>query len=102
MERILVVEREPGLGKDLALEGYVVEVAADGVTAFRLARQGGFDLIVMDVMMREQDGMALCREVRRAGVETPILMVQAEAEEAGLVREKELGRTFRLLLEEER
>jgi DNA-binding response OmpR family regulator len=52
MSRILIVEDEPaialGLEDDLKMEGYQVEVAADGITGARRAREGGFDLILLD------------------------------------------------------
>ena len=84
--RILVVEDEPGIAlaleDDLTMEGYRVSVAGDGVTASRMAREGEFDLIVLDVMLPGKDGFEVCREVRRAGVKTPILMLTARAQEA--------------------
>ena len=70
MTRILVVEDEPGIAlgleDDLKLEGYDVEVIGDGVLASHRARQGGFDLILLDVMLPGKDGFEICRELRRA------------------------------------
>ena len=95
MTRILVVEDEPGIAlgleDDLRLEGYTVEVAGDGVTASRLARSGIFDLILLDVMLPGKDGFEVCRELRRAGLKTPILMLTAKAREAEKVMGLELG-----------
>jgi two-component system alkaline phosphatase synthesis response regulator PhoP len=95
MTRILVVEDEPGIAlgleDDLKLEGYHVEVAGDGLTASRLAREGGFDLILLDVMLPGKDGFEVCREVRRAGLKTPILMLTAKARESEKVMGLELG-----------
>jgi DNA-binding response OmpR family regulator len=95
MTRILVVEDEPGIAlgleDDLRLEGYHVEVAADGLTALRLARHSLFDLILLDVMLPGKDGFEVCRELRRAGVKTPILMLTAKAREAEKVLGLELG-----------
>ena len=86
MSRILVVEDEAGIAlsleDDLKLEGYEVEVAGDGVTASRRGREGEFALIVLDVMLPGKDGFQVCRELRRGGVETPILMLTAKAQEA--------------------
>ena len=60
MTRILVVEDEPaialGLEDDLKLEGYEVELACDGVTASRRARETAFDLILLDIMLPGKDG----------------------------------------------
>jgi len=85
MSRILIVEDEPaialGLEDDLKMEGYEVEVARDGITAARRGREGGFDLILLDVMLPGKDGFEVCRELRRAGLKTPILMLTAKARE---------------------
>jgi len=89
--RILIVEDEPaialGLKNDLTLEGYQVEVAGDGETATRRAQETGFDLILLDIMLPKKDGFAVCRDLRRGGVRTPIIMLTARALEA----EKVLG-----------
>jgi DNA-binding response OmpR family regulator len=83
--KILVVEDEPaialGLKNDLALEGYSPEVAADGDTALRRASETPFDLILLDVMLPKKDGFSVCRDLRRAGVTTPIIMLTARAQE---------------------
>ncbi|MGQ0735820.1 MAG: response regulator transcription factor, partial [Acidobacteriota bacterium] len=65
MPRILVVEDEPtiaiGLQDDLELDGYDVEVVGDGVTAAAKALAGGYDLILLDVMLPRKDGLTVCR-----------------------------------------
>ncbi len=95
MARILVVEDEPGIAlgleDDLTLEGYEVEVVRDGDAATRRARDESFDLILLDVMLPSKDGFAVCRELRRAGLETPIIMLTAKAHEAEKVMGLELG-----------
>ena len=95
MSRILVVEDEPGIAlgleDDLKMEGYDVEVAGDGLSASRRAREAEFDLIVLDVMLPGKDGFEVCRELRRAGLRTPILMLTAKAQEAEKVMGLELG-----------
>jgi two-component system alkaline phosphatase synthesis response regulator PhoP len=95
MARILVVEDEPGIAlaleDDLKLEGYEVEVAGDGETAGRRARELAFDLILLDVMLPRKDGFEVCRELRRAGLRTPILMLTAKTQEAEKVLGLELG-----------
>jgi two-component system alkaline phosphatase synthesis response regulator PhoP len=95
MSRILVVEDEPAIAlaleDDLTLEGYQVEVVGDGETAARAARGGTFDLILLDVMLPKKDGFEVCREVRRAGVRTPILMLTAKTQEAEKVMGLDLG-----------
>jgi DNA-binding response OmpR family regulator len=95
MARILVVEDEPGIAlgleDDLKIEGYDVEVAGDGVTALKRAREGAFDLIVLDVMLPGKDGFDVCRELRRGGSKTPVLMLTAKAQEAEKVMGLEIG-----------
>ena len=95
MTRILVAEDDPGIAlgleDDLRLEGYEVEVAADGETAARRARERSFDLIVLDIMLPRKDGFQVCRELRRAGMEAPIIMLTARTQEAEKVLGLELG-----------
>src|ERR1700686_1363466 len=73
------------------MEGYDVEVARDGITAARRARGGGFDLILLDVMLPGKDGFEVCRELRRRGLKTPILILTAKARGAEKVMGLELG-----------
>lgn len=91
MARILVVEDEAdialGLQLDLRDDDHEVEVVADGGDAARRARESGWDLILMDVMLPTKDGFDVCRELRKARIRTPILMLTARAQEA----EKILG-----------
>jgi len=95
MTRILVVEDEPGIAlgleDDLTLEGYQVTVASDGETGSRRAREETFDLILLDVMLPRKDGFDVCRELRRSGVRTPVLMLTAKAQEAEKVMGLDLG-----------
>jgi len=93
--RILVVEDEEalaiGLEDDLKLEGYDVVVARDGLTAARLATTEAFDAIVLDVMLPGRDGLDVCRDIRRAGRRTPIIMLTAKAQESDKVLGLEIG-----------
>ena len=95
MKRILVVEDEQaiafGLRLDLQNEGYAVEVEADGETAFQRAAKEPFDLILLDVMLPRKDGFDICRDLRRAGCRSPIIMLTAKAQEAEIVMGLELG-----------
>jgi DNA-binding response OmpR family regulator len=91
MSRILIVEDEPGIAfaleSDLQTEGYDVTLVNDGVEAMRRARAESFDLILLDVMLPHKDGFEVCRELRRGGLTTPIIMLTARTQEA----EKVLG-----------
>jgi DNA-binding response OmpR family regulator len=91
MSRILIVEDEPGIAftleNDLQTEGYQVTVVSDGVEAVKCARAEAFDLILLDVMLPNKDGFEVCRELRRGGLTTPVIMLTAKAQEA----EKVLG-----------
>lgn len=95
MNRILVVEDEPALTfslkLDLETEGYHVETVADGESAVRRAREGDFDLILLDVMLPRKDGFEVARELRRAGVTTYIIILTARAQEAEKVLGLEIG-----------
>ncbi len=95
MKRILIVEDEASLAlaleDDMRREGYAVEVAADGETATRKASCEGWDLIVLDVMLPRKDGFEVCRDLRRAGIRTPILLLTAKTHEAEKVMGLELG-----------
>jgi len=95
MPRILIVEDEPdiamGLTDDLSAEGYDVELRTDGESAVHAGLQAGWDLILLDVMLPRKDGFDVCRELRRAGVKTPIILLTAKAQEAEKILGLELG-----------
>jgi DNA-binding response OmpR family regulator len=95
MAKILIVEDEPGIAlaleDDLTLEGYAVELVQDGTSAVKRARETAFDLMVLDVMLPGKDGFEVCRELRRSGVQMPILMLTARAQEAEKVLGLEAG-----------
>lgn len=95
MSRILIAEDEPAIAftleKDLETEGYQVAVVPDGISAAGRARAEAFDLILLDVMLPQKDGLEVCRELRRAGVQTPILMLTAKAEEAEKILGLDMG-----------
>jgi DNA-binding response OmpR family regulator len=79
--RVLVVEDDPAISRfvvrGLREEQYRVDLAADGATGERLARDESFDAIVLDVLLPGMDGFAVCRSLRRHGVDTPVLMLTA-------------------------
>ena len=79
--RILVVDDErpvrEAVERALRLEGYEVELAADGRDALRQVRESGPDAVVLDVLMPRLDGIQVCHRLRTAGDRTPILMLTA-------------------------
>jgi DNA-binding response OmpR family regulator len=95
MARILVVEDEANIAlaleDDLKKEGYDVEIVSDGDRACRRALDAAFDLILLDVMLPHKDGFDVCRDLRRARVRTPILMLTAKTQEAEKILGLELG-----------
>ena len=95
MPRILIVEDEPdialALSDDLTLEGHQVEVVGDGESAVRRGREPGWELIVLDVMLPRKDGFDVCRDLRRSGILTPIILLTAKSQEAEKILGLELG-----------
>ena len=95
MSRILVVEDDQsiafGLRVDLEGEGYTVIVEHDGLRALERARTEPFDLLLLDVMLPSRDGFEICRDLRREGVSTKIILLTAKAQEAEIVLGLELG-----------
>jgi two-component system response regulator MprA len=84
--RILVVDDDAAvresLGRALRLEGYQVELASDGAEALERLEANGDDpdLVVLDVLMPNVDGLEVCRTLRRAGSRLPVLMLTARDE----------------------
>ena len=82
--KILVVDDEKllvkGMRFNLENEGYEVETAYDGKTAVELARSGSFDLIILDVMMPEMDGLETCMHIREFS-DVPVIMLTARSED---------------------
>jgi two-component system, OmpR family, response regulator MprA len=83
--RVLVVDDEravrDSLRRALELEGYDVELAADGEEALeRLAQNGEPDAVVLDILMPKMDGLEVCRRLRREGHRLPVLMLTARDE----------------------
>jgi two-component system, OmpR family, alkaline phosphatase synthesis response regulator PhoP len=83
-ESILLVEDEEALRTTLRDrlrgEGYVVDTAADGEEGLEKATKSPFDLLILDVMLPFRSGFDLCREVRQAGLATPVLFLTARNE----------------------
>ncbi|OGA47803.1 MAG: DNA-binding response regulator [Betaproteobacteria bacterium RIFCSPLOWO2_12_FULL_63_13] len=95
MSRILIVEDEPSIAlaleDDLRHEGYETEVVSDGDAAVERGAAGTFDLILLDVMLPHRDGFEVCRALRRAGIDTTIVLLTARTQEAEKVLGLEAG-----------
>jgi DNA-binding response OmpR family regulator len=88
-KQILLVDDEAGLRKTLSdrlrAEGYGVETASNGALAASMARKGLYDLIILDLMLPLKDGLDVCRDLRREGLATAVLMLTARDEIADKV-----------------
>ena len=93
--RVLVVEDDPhlaaGVMENLRAEGYEVAQVGDGRAALEWLREGSCALIVLDVMLPELDGLAVCRTLREEGNNTPVLFLTARGDPADRVRGLEAG-----------
>lgn len=92
---ILVVDDEESivtlLQYNLEKNGYDVTAAMDGATAFKLASEQPFDLIILDLMIPEMDGLEVCKKLRQEQIFTPVLMLTAKDDEIDKVLGLELG-----------
>ena len=92
--KILVVDDErllvKGIKFNLENEGYQVETAFDGLAAVELARNGGFDLIILDLMMPELDGLETCLRIREFS-NVPVIMLTAKGEDRDKIMGFECG-----------
>ena len=94
MKRILIIEDDAVIAeveKDyLEASGYVVDVAFSGDTGLKKALQEEYDLLILDLMLPEIDGFAICKQVREAK-NIPILLVSAKKEDVDKIRGLGLG-----------
>ena len=88
--RLLVVEDEEGIRigieDSLRVAGYEVETAEDGETALQLASERGFDAIILDLILPRMDGIVVCQELRKRGVDSPIVMLTARNQMPDMLR----------------
>ena len=92
--KILVVDDEKllvkGIKFNLENEGYTVDACYDGQTAVDMARTGGYDLIILDLMMPQKDGLEACQEIRSFST-VPIIMLTARSEDSDVLMGFESG-----------
>ena len=95
MINVLVVEDEltmlKGLQDNLEFEGYTVDTASNGAEGLQKLLTNKYQLALLDVMMPEMSGFDVCKNARSKGVNTPIIMLTARAEEIDRVLGLEFG-----------
>jgi DNA-binding response OmpR family regulator len=92
--KVLIIEDDKdiaGIEKDfLEINGFEVVIESNGTSGMKRALEGGFDLILLDLMLPGKDGLSICREIREK-VDVPILMVTARTEDIDKVRGLGIG-----------
>ncbi|MCX8492338.1 MAG: response regulator transcription factor [Cyclobacteriaceae bacterium] len=95
MAKLIIIEDEPsmqlGLKDNMELEGYLVETANDGDEGLAKIKTNLFDLILLDVMLPKLSGFDVCKAVRAAGINTPIILLTARGEEIDKILGLEFG-----------
>jgi two-component system, OmpR family, alkaline phosphatase synthesis response regulator PhoP len=95
MKRVLLVEDEPGLVMTLTdrltREGYAAEASPDGESGLERASAEAFDLVILDVMLPRLGGFDVIRELRKRGIETPVIMLTARGQVVDKVVGLKLG-----------
>ena len=95
MKKILVIEDDPailtGLEASLEEDHYEVSSSSDGLEGYEKARIEQFDLIILDLKLPGKNGEDVCKDLRKEGVSTPILMLTSKIEEMDKVLGLELG-----------
>jgi len=93
--RVLIVEDEVGIRRGLSdvlrFSGCEVSAVADGPSGLQLGLTEPWDLVVLDIMLPQLDGLSVCRELRAQGRHMPILMLTAKGDEDDVVRGFEAG-----------
>jgi CheY-like chemotaxis protein len=94
IRRVLIVDDDQGLRTVLATalgdEGFVVTQASDGLAGLRLFESAGADLVILDILMPEMDGLEVCRRVRRKSA-VPIVLLSSRGDEVDRVTGLETG-----------
>ena len=82
--KILIIEDEHKIAnsikKGLELESYAVDVAYDGITGYDLVSTENYDVIILDLMLPDMDGIEICQKMRANSIQTPILMLTAKGQ----------------------
>jgi two-component system, OmpR family, alkaline phosphatase synthesis response regulator PhoP len=95
VKRLLLIEDEPGLvltlRDRLTREGYAFETCGDGESGLERAARESFDLVLLDVMLPRLNGFDVLRELRKRGVDTPVIMLTAKGQVVDKVVGLKLG-----------
>lgn len=95
MKKVLIIEDEQSILKllsyNLEQEGYNVEVTMDGQEGCELALENGYDMILLDLMLPNKDGLEICRTLRQEKIEVPIIMLTAKDTEVDKILGLEMG-----------
>ena len=95
MSRILLIEDDAGMARglvyNLEAEGYEVVATSDGEQGLRHARSGGFDLMLVDIMLPKRSGFEILKRLRADGIDTPVILLTARAAEVDKIAGLKLG-----------
>lgn len=95
MKKILIVEDDPAISKGLVdfleNESFHTTSFSDGEKGYYAAKEGNYDLVLLDVMLPGKNGMDICRDLRKEKISTPIIMLTSKQEEIDKVLGLELG-----------
>jgi len=95
MKKILIIEDDPatltGISETLKEEHFDVSTVMNGQMGYEKAKDSPFDLIILDLMLPEKNGIEICRDLRNAGINTPVLMLTGKKEEVDKIIGLEIG-----------
>ncbi len=95
MKKILIIEDDPAISMaleaGLAEDGYDILTASDGMDGFYQAKDSSIDLILLDIMLPRKDGMSICSDLRKEGINTLVMMLTGKSDEIDKVLGLEIG-----------
>ncbi len=95
MKKILIIEDDPatltGIEETLKEEHFEVSTVMSGQMGYDKAKEGKYDLIILDIMLPEKNGIDICKDLRKNNVNTPILMLTGKKEEIDKIIGLEIG-----------
>ncbi|HQI40360.1 MAG: DNA-binding response regulator [Ignavibacteriales bacterium UTCHB2] len=95
MKKILIIEDDPatlrGLEETFSEEHYQVTTSMSGQMGFDKAMEENYDLIILDLMLPDKNGIDICKDLRNKGINTPVLMLTGKKEEVDKIIGLEIG-----------